>query len=53
MEGVDEVLGIGFGEVFNAEIVDAEDEGGASGFVAPKARSEWHGCVAIGCQLLD
>ena len=25
----------------------------SSGFVTPKARSEWHGCVAMGRQFLD
>ena len=40
LEGVDEVLSIGFGEIFDAEVVDTEDEGGAYGLLTPKAWSE-------------
>ena len=40
------VLGVLVGEVFHAEVVDAEDEGGFSCEIFPEAGSEGHGFVS-------
>jgi hypothetical protein len=52
-DGVDEVLGVGFREVFHAKVVNTEDECGAFCAVAPEAWCERHGGVAVGGELLD
>ena len=52
-DGIDEMLGVGFGKVLDAEVVYAEDEGGGLGAMAPEAGGEGHGFVAVGCEFFD
>jgi hypothetical protein len=42
-DGVDEMHGVGCGEIFHAEIVDIESERGALCAMAPAAWGKWHG----------
>jgi hypothetical protein len=53
LEGVYQVIGVGFGEIFNSKVVDAEDEGGSFCLVAPESWGERHRGVAVGCEVLD
>ena len=52
-DGIDEMLGVGFGEVLDAEVVDTKDEGCAFGAMSPEAGGEGHGFVAVGRELFD
>ena len=45
--------GVGFGEIFHAEIVDAESERGALRAMAPETWCERHGFVSGWFQFLD
>ncbi len=47
------MVGIGCGEILDAKVVEAEEESGEFGAVAPKTRGERHGFVAVGFQFLD
>mgnify|MGYP007008176553 CR=1 FL=1 len=46
-------MGVGFGEVLDAEVVDTKDESCAFGAMSPEAGGEGHGFVAVGRKLLD
>ena len=46
-DSVDEMHGVGFGEIFHAEVVDAESECGALRVMAPEAWGERHPWVRI------
>jgi hypothetical protein len=52
-DGIDEVMGIGFGKVFDAKIVDTEYKGGTFGAMAPEAGSERHWFIARGGKVGD
>lgn len=54
LDGMNEMLGVRFGEAFDVEVLDTEDKCGASDAVlAPEARGDWHGRAAVGGQFLD
>jgi hypothetical protein len=53
LDGVDEVLGVRFALVFDAESVNTEDESGTFCSMAPETGREWHGFVAGGFEFLD
>ena len=52
-DGVDEMRGVSCGEIFYAEIVDAESERGVLRAMAPEAWGKWHGFVSGRFQFLD
>jgi hypothetical protein len=52
-DGFDEVHGVCLGEIFYAEIVDAESELGALRAMAPETWCERHGFVSVWFQFLD
>ena len=52
-ERVNEMLGIGFGEIFDAKVVNAKGECGGSRGMFPKARGEFDGFVAKRFEVLD
>ena len=53
LNGVDEVEGIGFGEVFHTKVVDAKGERGRTGGMFPQTRSELHRCVPERLQVFN
>ena len=52
-ERVNEMLGIGFGEIFDSKVVNAKCECGGSRGMFPKARGKFDGFVAKRCEVLD
>jgi hypothetical protein len=53
-DGIDEMQGIGFGEILDAKVIEAEKESdGAFGAMAPEAWGEGHGFVAMRGQFFD
>ena len=46
-DGVDEVHGVVFAEIFDSKVVDAENECCWSGFVFSEARGEGNGVVSV------
>jgi hypothetical protein len=52
-DGFDEMHGVGFGEIFHAEIVDAKSERGALCAMVPETWGERHGFVSSWFQFLD
>jgi hypothetical protein len=52
-KGINEMLGVGFGEALGTEIVHTQDKGGAFNAMAPEARSEWHRFASMWRQLLE
>ena len=52
-DGVDEMRGVGFGEILHAKVVDAESECCVPRAMVPEARGEWHGFVSGRFQFLD
>ena len=52
-DGFDEVHCVGLGEIFDAEIVDAESERGALRAMAPETWCERHGFVSGWFQFVD
>ena len=53
LDGVNEMLGIRYGEIFYSEIIDAEDESGSFCTVFPEAGGERHGFVPGRIKFLD
>ena len=52
-DGVDEMRGVSCGEIFHAEVVDAEGECGVFRAMAPEAWGEQHGFVSGRFQFLN
>ena len=52
-DGVDEVVGVVAGEVLDAEVVDAEGEGGFACLVSPEHWCVLHWFVPVRAELLD
>ena len=46
LDGFDEIVGVGFIEVLDAEVVDAESEGGRAGDMSPEAGGVLHWFIA-------
>ena len=53
LDGVDEVVGVIFVEVFYTEVVDAESEGGLASFVFPESWCELHWFVSVWAEFCD
>ena len=47
LESVDEVVGVGFGEVFDSKVIDAQGECCFEGVVLPQASGVWRGFVSV------
>jgi hypothetical protein len=52
-EGSQEMIGISFVGIADAEIVDNQTENDWSGIMLPKARGDRHGVIAVGRKKLD
>jgi hypothetical protein len=48
MESIKQVLRIGFGSVFDAEIIDDKCEGEGLGVVLPETGYDWDGSISMG-----
>ena len=51
LESSEEMIGVGFGKVFDAKIVNCKSESGSPGLVLPETRSVTYWGVAVGRQM--
>ena len=48
LEGVDEMVCVGFGEVFYSKVINTEGKHCSAGAVSPQASGVWHGFISMG-----
>ena len=49
LEVVDEMVCVGFGELFDSKVIDTEGKHCSAGAVLPQSSGVWHGFVSVGC----
>ena len=50
LESVDEVVGVGFGEVFDSKVINAQGKCCFEGVMSPQTSGVCHGFVSVWCQ---